>query len=183
MRSLIALLAAPLLFGQDGRFTTTLGTEAVDLQGGVLYRHGDGHADQAVSTRLRGGLNRWMSLYGEFGYSRLIAETIYQPVKIEAKGSIMDIIGGGELHWSGARVQPYLMGGIGTGRISGKSAIGPYKATVSNYHFASNLGAGMRIFAVRNAGFSVEVKTITIQDTGRYERYALGIFYQGRMGR
>ena len=85
LRALMALLATPLLFGQEGKYQTKFGTETLEMLGGVAYRHGGGPADQAMGTRLTGGLNRWMSLYGEFGYSRLIAETTYQPVKIEAR--------------------------------------------------------------------------------------------------
>jgi hypothetical protein len=180
MRALIALLAAPLLFGQEGKYQTKLGTETIEALGGVIYRHGDGRADQAMGVRLLGGLNRWMSLYGEFGYTRVISETIYQPVKIEAQGSLMDIGGGGELHLSGARVQPYILAGIGTVRISGKVAVAFLKATESEYRFASSVGGGVRIFAMPNVGFSAEVKTVTINEGRRFERYALGVFYQRR---
>ena len=179
MRTLIALLlTTPLLFSQEGKYETKLGTETLEMLGGVAYRHGDGRADQAMGTRLASGLNRWMSLYGEFGYSRLIAETIYQPVKAEAKGSIMDIGGGGELHLSGSRVQPFIQAGIGTVRVSAKVAVAYLKETESSYRFSSQLGGGVRIFATRNVGFSAEMKTFTINEGGRFERYALGIFYQ-----
>jgi len=72
MRALIALLAVPWLFGQEGNYETEtrLGTETVEALGGVFYRHGDGRADQAMGVRLLGGLNHRMSLYGEFGYTR-----------------------------------------------------------------------------------------------------------------
>jgi opacity protein-like surface antigen len=59
-------------------------------------------------------------------------------------------IGGGELHLSGARVQPYILAGIGTVRLSAKVAIAYLKATETTYHFSSSLGGGVRVFATRN---------------------------------
>ncbi len=186
MRALALLLAAPLLFGQDGKYETHLGTETLELLGGIAVRHGDGRADQAMGTRLSGGLNRWLSLYGEFGYSRIISEETHIRVKQELRGSLMDFGGGVELHLSGSRIQHYILGGIGSARISAKASIGSATATASEYHFASPIGGGVRIFASRNIGFSAEARTVWINgggglpSGGRFERYALGVFYQGR---
>ena len=184
----MALLAAPALFAQG--YETKLGTETVEMLGGVIYRNGDGRADAAMGTRLLSGLNRWVSLYGEYSYTRLISEEFHADplqgicrcgVKEEVRDSIMDFGGGGELHLSGYRIQPYLVAGIGSVRISAKAAVGAFKATVSEYHFGSSFGGGVRLFATRNVGFSAEAKTVTIHDggrLGRFERYALGVFYQ-----
>src|SRR4051812_22204061 len=118
MRPLLIVLCAPL-FAQN--FQSKLGTEAVDFQGGMLYGSGSGRAYTAVATKLRGGLTPIFSLYGEFGYSRVFREDLnFPPPTLRLRGSLMDITGGGELHFPRGRFQPFGLAGIGTVRDSGK---------------------------------------------------------------
>lgn len=187
-QTLLVFLALLPLCGQEGPYDTKLGTGTLELMGGVAYRNGDGRADQAFATRLSGSLNRFLALYGEYGYTRIISEETHTNVKSEARGSIMDYGGGVELHLSGYRVQPFVTAGIGQARISAKAAIGAFKATESEYHFASSFGGGLRFFFIPHIGISVEAKTVGINQggslatNGRFERYALGLFYQGKAG-
>ena len=175
MKALLVLLTIPVLCAQE----TRLGSETAEVLGGVIYKHGDGRAETAVGGRILGGINRYLSAYGEYAFSRVISETTYTPRENKVRASYMDFGGGGELHWSGHRLQPYALGGVGSVRISAKAIVGPAEATVSNYHFASSAGGGLRIFATRGVGFLVEAKSVHIPSiSGRFERYAVGMFYQ-----
>jgi len=185
MRPIITLIAVPIMFAQS--YETSLGTQTAEIMGGVVYRNVDGGVYNAVGTRILGGLNRWVSLYGEYSYSRLLSETFYADplqgvcrcsVEERYRGSIMDFEGGGKLHLSGHRLQPYLLGGVGSVRISAKAVIGAFKETASDYRFASSVGGGVHIFATRNFGFSAEAKTVAVHDSSRFERYTVGLFYQ-----
>jgi opacity protein-like surface antigen len=189
MKALLILLASSALFAQETLteqrpFQTKLGTEAVDFLGGILYGHGNGRAQTASGAKLRAGLNRFLSLYGDFGYTRILSEDRNFPTTAKVRGSLMDFGGGIEAHYSGFRVQPYGLVGAGSVRSSGKATVFGETATVSDYRFAYSLGGGVRIFATRHIGFSVEAKTMGLPSLdGRLDRYSLGIFYQQRRGK
>ena len=74
MKVLLILFAAPALFAQglttNPQYETKLGTETVEFQGGVMYRHGDHETEKMFGARVLGGLNRFLSGYGEYAYSR-----------------------------------------------------------------------------------------------------------------
>src|SRR5262245_38932250 len=74
---LIIILATPLLLAQEGNYQTKLGTGTLEFLGGAIRTSGNGHAYTAYATRLSAGLNRWVSAYGEFAYSRLISDYTY----------------------------------------------------------------------------------------------------------
>jgi len=160
------------------RFESKLGTETAEFLGGVQYQHGDGPTDPVYAGKIVGGLNRFLSYYGEYSYSRLYTDEVYPGPSIRVRGSLSDFGGGLEAHYGRHRVQPYVLAGIGSVRDSVKVSIGADKSVSSSYHFGYSLGAGARFFVVRNFGFLVEAKTVDAIDIRRFDRYALGVFYR-----
>src|SRR2546422_634585 len=94
-------------------FETRLGTEAGDFFGGVQYRHPHGNTDPVYGGKVRFGLCQFASLFGEYSYSRIYSQTTYISEKQQDRLSLMDMGGGIELHYSGPRLQPYLLVGLG----------------------------------------------------------------------
>jgi hypothetical protein len=173
-KALLVALTLPALFAQD--YKTTLGTGTGEFIGGVQHVHSGG-TDPVIGGKLLAGLSRWLSLYGEYSYSRVRSQDFYTSNTIALRTSLMDMGGGVEVHWSGGRLQPYLLGGIGSARDSSTLSVGAAHLTRSAYHLTGSVGGGVRMFVTRRAGFLAEVKSVNGDGFG-FERYAFGVFYQ-----
>ncbi len=176
---LIFLTSAVTGFGQQ--FETRLLTETVEAGGGIQYfgsYHGGTNSE--FQTKLLSGMNRYVSLFGEYSYSQVGAQTIYPGPVEGVRQSFMEMGGGVQVHYSGYRVQPYLLVGLASVRDSRKVFIGAAEAVGSNYQFAYDLGGGVRLFATKHFGFSAEAKTV--RGTGGagqlFNQFSLSAFFQ-----
>jgi outer membrane protein with beta-barrel domain len=155
--------------GARSLFTTTRGTQSAEVLGGVNYQHGDGPTDPQLTLRLRGGISRYVS--GIFDFSHSATQNDYVN-SVEYKQSIQLIAGGAQFHIPLGRVEPYLLGELGTARFAARVD----GASADAFRFAQMAGAGMRVAVNRWFGLSVEVRGIHVNDRGWISQYGVGAY-------
>ena len=159
----------------DEQFTTRLGSQAIDVIGGV--QHTGGGTDPVGGLKIRGGLSRYLSGYGEFTYSRTRNDVfLFRGNNGELQASLIDLNAGLEAHASGLRLAPYGFSGIGLVRAGSSAEVLGQKAESSVNKVAGSFGGGVRFFVNRHWGFSAEVKAVKPMDIKWIQRYAAGIF-------
>jgi hypothetical protein len=174
---LVLLVGSALSFGQS--FETHLLTETVEAGGGISYSGSyHGGTNSEFQTKLLSGLNRYLSLFGEYSYSQTAAQTFYPGPVVGVRQSNMEMGGGVEVHYSGYRVQPYLLTGLASVRGSTKYFQGAAELVGSYYQFAYDLGGGVRIFATNHFGFSAEAKTVRGTGGMLFNQFSLNAFFQ-----
>jgi hypothetical protein len=171
---LCLFLLASALHAQD-RYETRLGSQAVDILGGV--QHTNSGTDPVAGLKIRGGLARHLSGYGEFTYSWLRNDVFpFRGNNGQLRASLMDFNGGLELHASGWRLQPFAYAGIGAVRVGSSVEVLGQKAEDAVNKFAGSFGGGLRLHVNDYWGFSAEVKTMKPLDIDWIQRYAAGVF-------
>lgn len=159
----------------DERFATRLGSQAVDVIGGV--QHTGAGTDPVGGMKIRGGLGRFVSGYGEFAYSRTRNDVLlFRGNNGELQSSLIDLNGGLELHGSGLRLAPFAFSGIGLVRAGSSAELLGQKSEGAVNKLAGSFGGGLRFFVNRHWGFSAEAKAMKPMDLKWIQRYAVGIF-------
>jgi len=179
-RCLFALLLTSAL-SADEHFSNSLGTQGLDLLGGV--QHTSAGTDPVGGFRILGGLGRFVSGYVEYTYSRPVSRTfLSRGNNAEFNVSLMDYGGGLELHANRWRVSPYIYGGIGGVRTGASVHLLGRTRDSSVNNFAGSVGGGVRVYVNQYYGFMAEVKglrptdSLKPHDSRWIERYALGVF-------
>jgi outer membrane protein with beta-barrel domain len=155
--------------GARSLFTTTRGTQSAEVLGGVNYQHGDGPTDPQATIRIRGGISRYLSGFFDFSYSPTRNDLINS---VTYKDSLSFIGAGAQVHVPLGRVEPYLLGGLGTMRFAWRRG----GATADAFRFAQTAGAGVRFGVIKWFGFSAEARAIHVNDFGWISQYGVGVY-------
>jgi hypothetical protein len=175
LRYCFCLLLLASTLAADDRFENRLGSQAVDFIGGV--QHTNLGTDPVAGLKIRGGLARHLSGYGEFTYSWLRNDVFLAGGNNgQVRASLMDFNGGLEVHASGWRLQPFAYAGIGAVRPGASLEVLGQKVEDAENKFAGSFGGGVRLWVNQYWGFSAEVKTIKPIDIDWIQRYAAGVF-------
>jgi hypothetical protein len=175
LRLCLCLFLLTASLAADDRFENRLGSQAFDFIGGL--QHTNLGTDPVAGLKIRGGLARHLSGYGEFTYSWLRNDVFpFAGNNGQFRASLMDFNGGLEVHASGWRLQPFAYAGLGAVRTGiSAEAVGRRVEDAEN-KFAGSFGGGVRMWVNPHFGFSAEVKTIKPLDIDWIQRYAVGVF-------
>ena len=176
MRHFICVFLLAATLAADDRFENRLGSQAIDLIGGL--QHTNLGTDPVAGLKIRGGLARHFSAYGEFTYSWLRNDVVNLGGNNgQLRASLMDFNGGLEVHASGWRLQPFAYAGLGAVRSGASFELVGQKIEAAENKFAGSFGGGVRMWVNPYWGFSAEVKTVKPLDIDWIQRYAAGVFF------